>query len=103
MPVLLHLLLDIVVPNPFVPVPIAYHGEIIYVRPTNNSLSIVFGGANVLLGANNYSDGAVNTTTTTTIVSQLGPGDYAAYLCDTLNAYGYDDWYLPSKSELVAF
>ena len=34
------------------------------------------------------------------IVDTLGAGDYAAYVCDTLSAYGFDDWYLPSREEL---
>ena len=32
----------------------------------------------------------------------FGKGKYAAYICDTLTAYGYDDWYLPSVEELKA-
>lgn len=37
---------------------------------------------------------------TTTIVNAQGAGSYAAKLCDDLVLNGYDDWFLPSKSEL---
>jgi hypothetical protein len=47
----------------------------------------------------NENDGQINTEK---IVNKLGPGYYAAYLCDTLNAYGYEDWYLPAINELEA-
>ena len=40
------------------------------------------------------TDGKSNTDN---IVKYLGPGAYAAYLCDTLNAYGYNDWYFPAE------
>ena len=41
--------------------------------------------------------GQINTTA---IVSAQGPGDYAAYKCDTLSLNGYTDWFLPSRDEL---
>jgi hypothetical protein len=37
---------------------------------------------------------------TKAIVAAQGPGDYAAYLCDTLTLNGYNDWYLPSRNEM---
>jgi hypothetical protein len=37
-----------------------------------------------------------------TIVAAQGEGNYAAKLCYDLVLNGYDDWYLPSKSECFA-
>ena len=38
---------------------------------------------------------------TAQIVALQGDGDYAAKLCADLVLNGYDDWYLPAKSELA--
>lgn len=45
----------------------------------------------------NIYKGRLNTTT---IVGLQGDGEYAAKICDDLVLNGFDDWYLPSKSEL---
>lgn len=42
------------------------------------------------------STGAVNTT----LLAALGGSYAAATYCDTLDAHGHDDWYLPSQNEL---
>jgi hypothetical protein len=39
-------------------------------------------------------------TNTTTIISYLGAGGYAAYTCTGYTANGYTDWFLPSIGEL---
>lgn len=38
---------------------------------------------------------------TTTIVNAQGNGNYAAQLCDDLDYNFYNDWYLPSRDEMV--
>src|SRR6056297_1344904 len=82
------------------PVSIDYNGDTLWIHPDDNSLNIEWGsyGSDIVdgNGADSDTNGIANTEA---IVSQLGAGDYAAYLCDTLSAYGYD-WYLPSLVEL---
>ncbi|MFO7791236.1 MAG: DUF1566 domain-containing protein [Bacteroidales bacterium] len=84
------------------PVEIDYDGDIIYLYPRNLGngtvkWSVSFYSENA--GATSLSDGRQNTDS---IVNEYGEGSYAAYMCDTMTAYGYDDWYLPSKDELNA-
>lgn len=42
--------------------------------------------------------GQVNTTS---IINTLGTGNYAASMCGSLIYNGYNDWFLPSKNELL--
>lgn len=55
-------------------------------------------GTNMLTGASlsGMYDGRANTIA---IVASQGTGNYAAKICDDLEINGYNDWYLPSKSE----
>ncbi|WP_185153658.1 DUF1566 domain-containing protein [Fulvivirga lutimaris] len=89
---------NVVSPNPDQPVPMAYRGGLIYVHPTDNAESIVFGTISDV-GATADGDGAANTVN---ITSALGAGVYAAQVCADLEAFGFDDWYLPSRAELDA-
>ena len=56
-------------------------------------------GNNPVTGA---TDTAIGTgmSNTQKIVNILGPGNYAAKLCDGFMLSGYNDWFLPSKDEL---
>lgn len=75
--------------------------DTIYVYPEDNAVDVIWGASEWIEygeGAVSIKDGEQNTSD---IVGQLGENS-AAYICDTLTAYGYDDWYLPSFQELNA-
>jgi len=80
---------------------VLFAGDTLWVHPADNSTSIKWGsyGTDISLGngASSNSNGFVNTKA---IVSQLNAGSYPAYLCDTLTAFSYSDWYLPAIEEL---
>lgn len=86
------------VPNPEQPVPMAFRGTYIYAHPTDNATDIIFGPFQNT-GANSDFDGKGNTEI---LINTYGSGTYAARICADLVAYGYDDWYLPSRAELDA-
>ena len=77
---------------------------ILYICPFNSADSMEWGGYGVDItagnGASNKYYGLPNTEA---IVEQLGDNSgipYPAKICDTLAAFGYNDWYLPSLWEL---
>lgn len=77
-----------------------FNGTILYVYPEDNSEGIQwYNGSNTTIGASYISDGKTNTSI---IVANQGAGNYAAQVCHDLDAYGYNDWYLPAKDELNA-
>ena len=79
---------------------IVFNGQTLYVYPTDNSTGAPwYNGTYITTNANSTTDGEVNTVI---IVTSQGEGSYAAKICADLVAYGYDDWYLPSKDELNA-
>jgi hypothetical protein len=60
-----------------------------------------YNGNYIVTGANatGIGTGSLNTQT---IISAQGAGDYAAKRCaDYISPSGYDDWFLPSKEELI--
>lgn len=84
------------VPDTNKPIPINHQGQVIYILPYTVD-SAEYGAFGTVTNANDYYDGRINTNI---LVNLLGPGDYAAYICDTLTAFGYDDWYLPAYYEM---
>jgi PKD repeat protein len=86
--------IDHILPN------ISYYGTL-FIHPTDNSSSEKWYNEiySKTTGATSTTDGESNTNL---IVANHGTGSYAAYICDTLSTYGYNDWYLPAKDELNA-
>lgn len=75
-----------------------YNGNNLYYYNGTLSVNVSEWGPDGVTGANSPTNGATNTTT----ISNF-PGFYAAKVCAQLNAWGYDDWYMPSLDELTTF
>ncbi|HOZ35696.1 MAG TPA: DUF1566 domain-containing protein [archaeon] len=91
--------------NPYVILELPYimNGETkLYIHPTDNSTgNITWGCSGTLIGAGAQSatDGATNTAA---IIAGCATSPIAASVCENLEAYGYDNWYLPAKDQLAA-
>ncbi|MCC5916695.1 MAG: DUF1566 domain-containing protein [Cryomorphaceae bacterium] len=69
---------------------------VLFVAPTDNA-QLVPWGPDTLTGADNPSDGRINTQ----LLAGLS-GNFLAKTCSQSTAGGYNDWYLPSVEELEA-
>jgi uncharacterized protein (TIGR02145 family) len=84
------------------PVNLSYLNGIISVYPTNNEEYVYWstsgwGTESIQTHATSESNGDQNTNQ---IVSALGSTVSVAKTCNELDAFGYTDWYLPSKNEV---
>lgn len=76
--------------------PNVQHG--IIAAPYDQSSSVIFGASNGILTSELIGSGASNTN----ILVSSGSSNAAA-LCDDLVINNYNDWFLPSKEELLRF
>ncbi len=93
------LIVTIVFTQDSIPFIILCEDTVLYVYPENNVNEIEWGGYGTSTNAIS-NNGAINTAL---IVQTLGDNNgitYAAKVCDTLTAFGYNDWYLPTIGEL---
>lgn len=74
-------------------------GQTLFAFPSSNSTAIVWGSTGLIgPSAQSPNDGESNTNA---IIGALGSSvNWAAQQCYNMVAYGYSDWYLPSKDEL---
>ena len=79
------------------PPSVTFDNAALYVTPMD--MGLIQWGSNLVTNAISITNGKANTDS---IAAHLKTGVYAAHTCDTLNAYGHSDWYLPSKDELNA-
>ena len=77
-----------------------HEGQQLQVYPTDYGTRVPWGPPNDASGATSASDGSTNTQTITGKYDNWYQGNYAAKVCADLNAFGYSDWYLPSRGEL---
>jgi hypothetical protein len=79
---------------------VLYEGNKLYIHPTYNynNNRIVWGIMDFITNANSRTDGQFNTSKAYQM--QGTSFNYATRICEELNAYGYNDWYLPARDEL---
>ena len=80
---------------------IAIEGQHLQVHPYDHDAFLPWGRDGVAVGSTSIIDGNGNTLSIINEYGNWNQGNYAANACARLNAFGYDDWYLPSASELA--
>lgn len=76
------------------------HGLIAAPSDQSAGISWSVSGDTTRTGADGYNLGT-GANNTKKIISALGAGNYAARICDNLVLNGFDDWFLPSRAELI--
>ncbi|TVR38081.1 MAG: DUF1566 domain-containing protein [Cryomorphaceae bacterium] len=74
-----------------------FQSQLFWVFPFDQNFA-VWGPNNQFVGATNPSNGLLNTMD---ISGQVVGNTAAAKVCNNLSAYGMNDWYLPSRNELL--
>ena len=74
-----------------------FQSQLFWVFPFNHNFA-VWGPNDQFVGATNPSNGLLNTMD---ISGQVMGSNAAAKVCNSLSAYGMNDWYLPSRNEML--
>jgi hypothetical protein len=78
------------------------HGLIASLADIDGGTGVQWGANDVAVtGADNMTDGAVNTADIVAALADSGTTNRAAQLCDSYTGGGFTDWYLPSNRELA--
>ncbi len=83
------------------PPKISFGDQTLQVYPTDHDTSVPWGREFISADAISVIDGKANTVAIVNAYGNWNNGLYAAKICQDLNQYGYNDWYLPSATELV--
>ena len=80
---------------------ISFGEQTLQIHPYDHDAFLPWGRDGVAVGSNSIADGRINTQGIVNKFGNWNQGNYAANVCARLNAFGYDDWYLPSATELA--
>lgn len=86
----------------FLPPSVNFKNSKLFIHPTDNPYLLPWGIINLSSNAKNENDGKANTKKIINKMKGEYGMEYAAKVCESLDAYGFKDWYLPSKEELNA-
>jgi len=75
--------------------------KILEVFPHDHDIRLPWGPPNNASGAVSIGNGIANTIEIVRKYGDWNHGNYVARVCANLNAYGSNDWYLPSRNELM--
>ncbi len=80
---------------------ITFEGQTLQVLPADYETAVPWGREFITAEATSVINGKANTSAIVNRYGNWNNGLYAAKLCQELTEHGYDDWYLPSATELA--
>lgn len=83
------------------PPTIIFNGKVLQISMVDHDLPVMWGNSIIITRANSSNEGMENTEIVVNHYKNYNNGVYAANICKKLNAHSHDDWYLPSRDELL--